>query len=78
VFLRRQENPGVLQVMAVGREWILLLLFNIYSAPKTIWDDYPVLSCVLFHFVEILLCLLIHQRFSQRNNLPYMNLNQPD
>lgn len=71
--MRGQENPGVLQVMTVV---VLLLLFNIYGVPKAMWEDYTVLSCAMpkFHLMKILLSLLSHQRLSQRNKLPYLNL----
>lgn len=71
--MRSQENPGALQVTAMV---VLLLLFNIDGVPKAMWKDYPVLSRVMpkFHLIKILLCLLSHQRFSQKNNLPYLNL----
>jgi hypothetical protein len=71
--MRSQENPEVLQVMAMV---VLLLLFNIYGVPKAMWKDYTGLSCAMpkFHLMKILLSLLSHQRFSQRNKLPYLNL----
>lgn len=48
VFMRSQENPGVLQVMAMV---VSLLLFNIYGVAKTTWGVYTVLSYVMPEFL---------------------------
>lgn len=51
MFMRSQENPGVLQVMAMV---VLLLPFNVYGVPKAMWEDYTVLTLVMpkFHLMK--------------------------
>ena len=68
VFMRSQENPGVLQVTAM---MVLLLPFNIYGVSQAMWEDYTLLPLVMskLHLMKsFCFYLFSHQKFSQSNS----------